>query len=182
MQFDWVSRHYRPDPALRAEIEGRLGKLERLLAAPVEMRVTLEKEKHRESVDLHVAHRHGVLQARAEGDAMREAARQAIDTLHEQARRTRKRTLDRRRRPPRPNGQEHHWPLDVVEKDSLTGGGVRVIRSSLLRIKPMTVEEASLELENSEHGFVVFRDGATQRVNVLFLRKDGHYGLIAPEF
>jgi putative sigma-54 modulation protein len=182
MQFEWVNRHYRPDRGLRAEIEDRLEKLARVLSAPVEARVILEKEKHRESADLHVAHRHGVLQARAEGDAMREALRQAFDTLQEQARRSRKKTLDRRRRPPRQNGQTPHWPVDVVEKGSLEGGGVRVIRSSLLRIKPMTVEEASLELENSEHDFVAFRDGATQRVNVLFRRKDGHYGLIAPEF
>lgn len=182
MQIDILSRHYRPDPGLRAEIEDRLEKLSRLLAAPVEARVTLEKEKHRESVDLHVAHRHGVLQAGAQADAMREAVRQAIDTLHEQARRARKRTLDRHRRPPRQNGHPQHWPLDVVEKGSLGSGPVRVIRSSLLRIKPMTVEEAGLELEAAEHDFVVFRDGATQRVNVLFRRKDGNYGLIAPEF
>jgi putative sigma-54 modulation protein len=182
MKIELLSRHYRPDAALRADIEDRLQKLGPLLAAPVEARVTLEKEKHRESAEFHVAHRHGVLQARAEGDAMREAVRQAIDTLQEQARRARKRALDRRRRPPRQNGHAQHWPVDVVEKDSLAGDGVRVIRSSLLRIKPMTVEEAGLELESAEHDFVVFRDGATQRVNVLFRRKDGHYGLIAPEF
>ena len=45
----------------------------------------------------------------------------------------------------------------------------------------MTVEEAVHEVEGSDEGFLVFRDSATERMNVLFRRKDGNLGLIEPE-
>jgi putative sigma-54 modulation protein len=45
----------------------------------------------------------------------------------------------------------------------------------------MTIEEAAIELETSEHGFVVFRDSESDRLNVLYRRKDDNYGLIAPD-
>ncbi len=57
----------------------------------------------------------------------------------------------------------------------------RVIKSSLLQIKPMTIEEAALQLEGSKNDFVVFRDAVNDRVSVLYKRRDDNYGLIAPE-
>ena len=47
--------------------------------------------------------------------------------------------------------------------------------------KPMSIEEAVLRLEDSDHGFVVFRDATSARVSVLFKRSDDNYGLISPE-
>ena len=46
----------------------------------------------------------------------------------------------------------------------------------------MTLDEAALELDRSEQDFFVFRDTVTERVNVIYRRKDKNYGLIAPEF
>jgi putative sigma-54 modulation protein len=57
-----------------------------------------------------------------------------------------------------------------------------VIRSSRLQIKPMSIEEAALELDGGKNDFVVFRDAASDRVSVLYKRKDNNYGLIAPDF
>ena len=48
-------------------------------------------------------------------------------------------------------------------------------------MKPMTVEEAALEVGASADGFLVFRDASTERVSVLYQRKDGNLGLIEPE-
>jgi hypothetical protein len=45
----------------------------------------------------------------------------------------------------------------------------------------MTIVEAALELERSPEGVVVFRDAASDRLSVLYRRRDDNYGLIAPE-
>jgi putative sigma-54 modulation protein len=45
----------------------------------------------------------------------------------------------------------------------------------------MTVDEAVLEVGGRDDGFLVFRDAATERVSVLYRRKDGNLGLIEPE-
>jgi ribosome hibernation promoting factor len=60
-------------------------------------------------------------------------------------------------------------------------GAPRVIRTRRFAVKPMTIEEAALEVGASAEGVVVFRDAATERVNVLYRRKDGNLGLIEAE-
>jgi len=71
--------------------------------------------------------------------------------------------------------------VEVLESNSVRGGAPRIIESTHMSIKPMTIEEAALRLEDSELAFVVFRDSTSDRVNVLYRRKDQNYGLIAPE-
>jgi putative sigma-54 modulation protein len=56
-----------------------------------------------------------------------------------------------------------------------------VIRSRRFVTKPMTVDEAVLEMDASGDGLLVFRDAANERVKVLYRRKDGNLGLIEPE-
>ena len=48
------------------------------------------------------------------------------------------------------------------------------------RVKPMTAEEAALALSDEDDQFLVFRDADTNRIGVLYKRKDGNYGLIEP--
>ena len=193
MRIEYVGHGYHVGEELKAVAEERLGKAVKLLEAPLEARVTFELERHMHRVDVQVHHRHGSLQAVDETGDMREAVILTADKIAAQAQRARKRHTDRRRRAARSVDQQSHWPVDVVARESVTGPSAdgdrnppRIIKSSLLRIKPMSIEEAAFELESeletAEHGFVVFRDSTTERVSVLYRRKDRHFGLIAPEF
>lgn len=58
----------------------------------------------------------------------------------------------------------------------------KVVRTKRFAIKPMTVEEAVLQMNLLGHDFFVFSNAETEQVNVLYRRKDGNYGLIEPEF
>src|SRR5262249_16727556 len=55
-------------------------------------------------------------------------------------------------------------------------------RTKRFAIKPMTPDEAAMQMELLNHDFFVFLNGETDQVNVLYRRKDGNYGLIEPEF
>lgn len=185
MRIEYVGRGYQAGSELKAFAEERLRKAVRFLEAPVEVKVAFVHERHLHRADVHVLHRYGAFQAEEETSDMRESVAVAADRVEAQAKRVRKRYMDRRRRAARDAEGLAHWPVDVVERASVGGlgnGGVRIIKSSLLRIKPMTIEEAAIHLESSENGFVVFRDATNDRVSVLYRRKDEHYGLIAPEF
>ncbi|MGI6161126.1 MAG: ribosome hibernation-promoting factor, HPF/YfiA family [Christensenellales bacterium] len=57
----------------------------------------------------------------------------------------------------------------------------KVVRTKRFAIKPMATEEAVMQLELLGHDFFVFLNSDTDEVNVLYLRKDGNYGLIEPE-
>jgi putative sigma-54 modulation protein len=57
----------------------------------------------------------------------------------------------------------------------------RVVRSKRFAVKPAAVDEAILQMDLLGHNFYVFRNAATEEVNVLYRRRDGNYGLIEPE-
>jgi putative sigma-54 modulation protein len=60
-------------------------------------------------------------------------------------------------------------------------GAPRVIPSDRFSLKPMTVEEAALQLQGIEDSFLVFRNAESEKVSVLYRRPDGNLGLIEPE-
>jgi putative sigma-54 modulation protein len=182
MRTEIVGRNQPIDDKLREFVERKLSKLEKFLEEPAEARVTLTAERHLHLAELHVAHRGGILQAAEETDGnFRDAVQRALDKVEEQARRSHQKEVDKRRRA----GHVHRgqrWPVEILEQESVGGGRPpRVIETTHLDVKPMTIDEAAIELEVSETGFVVFRDSSNDRLSVLYKRRDRHYGLIAPE-
>ena len=61
-------------------------------------------------------------------------------------------------------------------------GEIQIKRTKRVAIKPMSVEEAIMQMDLLAHDFYVFTNGETDQVNVVYRRKDGHYGLIEPEY
>ena len=66
-------------------------------------------------------------------------------------------------------------PAEDVELE-----GIQIVRTKVHTLKPMTPEEACLQMELLGHDFFVFVDGETQRVGVVYKRRAGGYGLIEP--
>jgi putative sigma-54 modulation protein len=185
MKIEYLARNTALDDQVRSYAEEKLKKLSKFLDEPLESRVTVEAEKHHYSAEVQVLHRHGTHLARETADQLLDAINAAVDKVATQAERGRNKHKDRRRRAQRQGGNGSHWPLDVIARDSVAPGSTsprRVIQSSLLQIKPMSIEEAALQLEGTDREFVVFRDMDTDRVSVLYKRRDQNYGLIAPEF
>ena len=185
MKTETIGRNVPVDDRLRATVDKKLQKLAKLIDEPIEARVTLSLEKHLHVAEVHVSHRLGVLQATEESDGnLLDAINLVVDKVVSQARKSHQKQVVRKR-----GGDKRgeidgasRWPIEVLDHGSVRGGGApRIIESTHMPIKPMTIEEAALRLEDSEDGFVVFRDAASDRVNVLYRRKDQNYGLIAPE-
>ncbi len=57
----------------------------------------------------------------------------------------------------------------------------RIVRTKTISMKPMSPEEATLQMELLGHDFFVFRNAETDQLNVVYRRRDGDYGLIEPE-
>ena len=180
MQIEYTCRNVHLDDRLRGFVEQKLQKVMKFVEEPIEVKVFLDIEKHRHIAELHISHRLGIAKATEENDgSLLDAVNLVVDKAEKQVRRSRKKLVDKRRRPDR-NGQR--WPVEVLDRASVGDGATpRVIEATHVEIKPMTIAEAAIELETAEHGFVVFRDADTDRLNVLFRRKDQNYGLIAPE-
>ena len=66
----------------------------------------------------------------------------------------------------------------VAQPESRSSAGPKVIRTEELPAKPMSVEEAVMQMDLIENDFLVFKNATSQEVNVVYRRKDGNYGLI----
>ena len=74
----------------------------------------------------------------------------------------------------------------LLEEDEGFNKELKIQNKTIMReklpMKPMAIEEASLQLELAEEPFIVFSNVETQQVNVMYARSDGTYGLIEPQF
>ena len=86
-----------------------------------------------------------------------------------------------RRHKPLP-GKEIRWRREIYDQESFEEDREpQVIRSEHYFVKPMSVDEAAMQMNLSQQDFLVFNNAGTQSVNVLYRRKDGNYGLIVPQ-
>ena len=69
---------------------------------------------------------------------------------------------------------------DLPEYEDDEEEGPRIVRVKQFSVKPMSEEEAMLQIELLGHAFYVFRNVDTNEINVLYKRKDGNFGLIEP--
>ena len=100
-----------------------------------------------------------------------------IDSLERQIRRN-KTKLEKKFH----NGGLRLESIKFDEKDVDEEHKFEIVRTKKFAIKPMTVEEAVLQMNLLGHEFFMFSNAETQEANVVYRRKDGNYGLIEPEF
>ena len=72
-------------------------------------------------------------------------------------------------------------PFEDIEGD-LPEANAQIVKVKRFAIKPMTVSEASMQMEMLNHNFFMFLNPDSEQVNVIYKRGDGNYGLIEPEF
>jgi len=69
---------------------------------------------------------------------------------------------------------------DEIAGEAENGDNGRIVKTKQFALKPMSVNEATLQLELVGHDFFVFTNAESNRTNVVYRRNDGHYGLIEP--
>jgi len=180
MQFQVKGRNLEVSEAIRTYAEQKLGKLERQLPDP-RVELELAVEKNPSIADNHVAEatiwtRGPVLRAREASSDMRASIDQLVVKLERQVKRYRTQGRSRRRRAARAAGTEVE-SMPVVPDESEP----RIVKTKQFTVKPMSAEEAVLQLELVGHDFFVFRNADTDDVNVVYRRRDGDYGLIEPQ-
>jgi putative sigma-54 modulation protein len=166
--------------SLRTYAQEKLGKLDKHLNDAARLELELAVEKNPSIAENQIAEgtiwtKGPVLRARESSPDMRASIDMLVEKLERQARRYR----DKRRA--RPGGRHaadaslEAAPVDVEEESPV------IVKTKQFAVKPMTPEEAVLQLELIGHDFFVFQNADTTDVNVLYRRRDGDYGLIEPQ-
>lgn len=175
MRIEYTGRQLEVPEGARALAERKLTKLQRILPGITNAHVTLRNDRHRQVAEVVVHSRHLDLTATQAGGDFAASLKLAIDKLLHQAQRARGRRRDRKRRGAEQRIVPPAASLPASERP------VRVIRSRGFAAKPMTMDEAVLQMETRKDGPLVFRDANGAGVRVLYWRKDGNLGLIEPE-
>jgi putative sigma-54 modulation protein len=187
MQIEYTGRQTEVTPRLRALAERRLRKLAKVLRTITRAHVILTADKHRRIAEVSVHSPQLDLTAQEQTPDMNVSLGTVFDKLESQAQKQAGKRRERKRRGPARGGDGARrggtlWREAPADRAAArTPPGPRLIRSRQAALKPMTVQEAVREVEASKEGLLVFRDSATERVTVLFKRKDGNLGLIEPE-
>jgi putative sigma-54 modulation protein len=180
MNIHITSRHEELSEGLRTHIEGKIHKVERYLGKIKEAHVVLNFEKRLHLCEVILSAKGLKISARASSRDMYKSIDAALERLEKQAQKQKEKWVDRHRLTERQKltTVAHSLIPTRFEGD----GGMKVIRTRKFAVKPMTVEEAAMQLLSSKDEFLVFSNAETDQTSVVYKRKNNQIGLIEPEY
>jgi len=174
MNVHYTARQAALTPEIRAYCEKRLGRLKDLVDDVLDINVILTIQKGRSKAEIHVqAKGRGIVVVEETLDMM-DSLNRAFDTLETRVRKERAKWREKKRR----GGRERKILAPAVEP---TEPEKRVVRANYFSLKPMSLEEALVQLDVKAKEVFLFRREGSQEWAAVYRRKDGHYGLVEPE-
>ena len=179
MRLQVKGRNVEVSDAIRSYAEQKLSKLDRQLseATQVELELTVERNPSiaaNQVAEATIWTKGPVLRAREASTDMRASIDQLTEKLLRQVKHYRER---RSRRGARGQSHQNDGGATPMVEDTQD----QIVRTKQFAIKPMSPEEAVLQLELVGHDFFVFQNAESRDVNVVYRRKGGGYGLIEPQ-
>ncbi|MGA2670728.1 MAG: ribosome-associated translation inhibitor RaiA [Dehalococcoidia bacterium] len=165
--------------AIRAYIEKKVGKLGRYLPTLDESKVEISREgtklpEQRFTVQVTLDSRGVLIRAQEKSKDMHTAIDKVVDVLSKRIERYKGKLHDKSR------GVSFARQGAAIEEEEIEAPK-RVVKTKHFLVKPMPIDEAISQMELLGHDFFLFLDADTERLNLLYRRDDGNYGLIEPE-
>jgi putative sigma-54 modulation protein len=163
-----------PSDALKAYISDKLDRFDRYLSSAAEASVVLKVEKFRHIAEIHISGDRLGITGSEETDDMYSAIDMVLDKMDKQIKKSKQKYRAGR------SSATIKGQATVDRFDEPWEETQREVRVVDIEYKPMDVEEAVMQMNLSDDHFLVFTNARSDRVNVLYRRNDGHYGLIRP--
>ncbi|MCP4230150.1 MAG: ribosome-associated translation inhibitor RaiA [bacterium] len=179
MNVQITGKHIDVTDAMKDYIKKKINKLTRHLRDVIEVSVTLHVERYHHICEINIMADH--LQIRGEGDTndMYTSIDVAVDKIEKQLRRYRDKLQKRKIR-----GAEavRESKMTVYDHRSvaLEDEARVIVHSDKIPVKPMSVEEAVMQMDLLDQDFLVFKNAISDDINVIYHRRDGNIGLIEP--
>ncbi len=177
MDLEFIARNIELTPQQRALATKKFNRLAKYFNAVHEARLTVAQEKHRVQVEAYIRGKDFEVEASSETSEWTTSLQDLVGKLEQQARRMKQKLTGRKR----PREKARAARTRAVEPEA-GGGSPQVVETRSVPVVPMTVEEAALQLASSREDFIVFREAASDRVSVLYRRRDRTFGLVTPDF
>jgi putative sigma-54 modulation protein len=182
MQVSVTFRHLEPTNALKDFASEKVQRIHKLFHKPTEAHVVLSLEKYMHKADVTVSANGLVMRGEEKSEDMYQSIDRAIDKIEKQLRRYQGKLKQHKAR----EDGRFKIRLNVLEPEDTQDATEipedhpppRVIKTREFLARPMTVDEAIMQMDLLHNDFLVFQNGATHEINVLYRRKDGNFGLI----
>ncbi len=176
MKLIFTGKNVEVTEALKEVTEKKLNRLNKYFQNDVVGNVVFSVERNWKILEITINLPGTILRVEESSDDMYTSIDKAVDVLERQIRKY-KTKLQKRYQAGETIRFENVIPLEEGEEEK-----PRIVKTKRFGIKPMSVEEAVLQMELLRHNFFVFMNADTDEVSVVYKRKDGNYGLIEPEF
>lgn len=166
-----TGKHLAITPALKEYSESKIGKFDRFLSHITEAVVTLSVEKYRHRAEVLLKANGVLIQAEAVTEDVYSAIDEVIEKLEKQVKKYKEKLVSHRK------GEAKEAGIAIQETGDDAG---RIIKKKRFGMKPMDPDEAVMQMELLDKNFYVFTNKLSGEINVVYLRKDGNFGLIEP--
>ena len=173
MKVTIIGRQMNVWEEMKATINEKLAKLDKYFGDDAEATVTLSSKRNLKSLEITITAYGTIFRSETDDDTFRNALDRSIYSIERQIRKNKTRLSKKLR-----SGAFDEGIFDTgeeYEEDKEFN-----IRTKSFYFKPMSVEEAIMQMNLLGHEFFVFRDAETEDVCVVYKRRDGDYGLIVP--
>jgi len=181
MSVDITGRHIEITEPLRKFATDRLERLRGIIDEILEVHFILTVEKHQRHIaEVNIKTRRDFYHAEEVSADMYTSIAAVLDKVEKQILKDKERSVARKRH--NNNGSEVITTTSILEVEEALGDRLpRIIRNNEVAAKPMSVDDAAVQIGDSDRDFLVFRNADTERLNVVYKRKDGNIGWIEPE-
>ncbi|WP_027179643.1 ribosome hibernation-promoting factor, HPF/YfiA family [Maridesulfovibrio bastinii] len=180
MNVAFTFKNFDPSEHLKEYANTRFSKLEKFVTNPdnteLQVNLSVDRFRHISEVVLYSDNIH--ISAFEESEDMYSTIDMVLDKLEAQLRRMREKMRSYRR------SEVTSARMDVISFDleDKEHRPPRIVESDQFEPKPMTVEEAALQLDSLDYDFLVFRNADSEGINVIYRRDNGDFGLIDPGY
>ena len=180
MRINVTFRHMETSEPVRNYVEEKLPKVKKYIDEPVEAQVVLSVEKKiRHKAEVSLGAKGITIKATEETSDMYAAIDGVLNKLERQL----KRYKDKIKKHKPLSGKARRVEKTIYTAESIDEAYPEpsIIKTNSFQMKPMSVDEAVMQMDLLEKEFLVFTDSSDEEVNVVYRRKDGNYGLIVPQ-
>ena len=172
MKIIVTGRHIEVTPALKDYAEKKIARFERYLSNISEAVATLSVEKYRHKVEVLLKVNGVLIQAESITGDVYSSIDEVAEKLERQIKKYKEKMVSHRK-PEGKSGNEEAEEATPAE----TG---RIIKNKRFELKPMSPDEAAMQMELLDKDFFVFTNDKSGDINVIYRRRDGNFGLIEP--
>jgi putative sigma-54 modulation protein len=179
MKYNIIGRKVNLRDNFKERVYKKLGKFEKIYSDSAEAVVTVTVEKNRQTVEVTIRDNGMTYRAESTAVEMNDALDQVVDILGGQIRKN-KTKLSKKMRA---DSFEQYFAEEEVSDDEIVLGDddYTVVKTKSFSVKPLSVEEAILQMNLIGHEFFMFLNSNTNTINVVYKRKGGTYGLLEPK-